>query len=90
METYERATRIAGRLASGELVARVPNRLWAGFGNGKPCGGSGRRDHDCDVEHKTRLANGLRVRFHAACSIVRQQMTETKQKHGQTLWRPSR
>jgi len=56
------------RIASGALPAETPRRMWAGFGNGRPCDACGNAITLTAVEHEFDFADGRTVRFHDACS----------------------
>jgi hypothetical protein len=78
-ETLERAKRIADRLETGTLPWTASKKLWAGFGNGRrSCDGFGDPIPVNEVEHEHDLVDGGSVRFHAACSVLWQRMTEKK------------
>ena len=74
LEIHERASIIAGRLAENKLLPTKSLRLWAGFGNGRPCDGCGEAITGSDVEHEHDLVDGGTLRFHAECSVLWQRM----------------
>jgi hypothetical protein len=70
-----RSERIADKLKRDRLPKREPAKLWAGFGNGRPCDGCDDPILAADVEHELDFPHGTTLGFHATCSLVWQRMT---------------
>ena len=75
MEIHQRAAIIAERLAENKLSRTKSVRMWAGFGNGRPCDGCAEAITGGDVEHEHDLVGGGILRFHAECSVLWQRMS---------------
>jgi hypothetical protein len=75
METLARARQIEARLSDGRLPKAKSLKMWAGFGNGRPCDGCGDLILGSEVEHEHDLVGGGTLRFHAACSVLWERMT---------------
>lgn len=57
-------------ITTGHLPQVKPIRLWAGFGNGRPCDGCGEPVTQADVEHEHDLEDGRVLRFDATCAVI--------------------